>query len=48
VLISALYNNYRMFVVCFLLDNSPASEFNMPTFRKNLSVPSSYLHTYED
>jgi len=28
-------------VVCFLLGNSPASEFCMPTFRNTLSVPSS-------
>ena len=35
-------------VVCFLLGNSPASEFYMPTFRNNLSVPSSYLPAYED
>ena len=27
--------------VCFLLGNSPASEFYMPTFRNTLSVPSS-------
>jgi len=28
-------------VVCFLLGNSPVSEFYMPTFRNTLSVPSS-------
>jgi hypothetical protein len=28
-------------VICFLLDNSPASEFYIPTFRNTLSVPSS-------
>jgi hypothetical protein len=28
-------------VVCFLLGNSLASEFYMPTFRNTLSVPSS-------
>ena len=28
-------------VICFLLDNSPASEFYMPTFRNTVSVPSS-------
>jgi len=28
-------------VVCFLVGNSPASEFYMPTFRNTLSVPSS-------
>ena len=28
-------------IVCFLLGNSPASEFYMPTFRNTLSVPSS-------
>jgi len=33
-------------VVCFLLGNSPASEFYMPTFRNTLSVPSS--SAYED
>jgi len=25
--------------ICFLLGNSPASEFYMPTFRNTLSVP---------
>jgi len=34
-------NNYKEDVVCFLLGNSPASEFYMPTFRNTLSVPSS-------
>ena len=38
--------------VCFLLGNSPASEFYMPTFQNTLSVPSSwvdrYLSAYED
>jgi len=34
-------------VVCFLLDNSPTSEFYMPMFRN--TVPSSYLlPAYED
>jgi len=35
--------NFRrvMNVVCFLLGNSPAAEFYMPTFRNTLSVPSS-------
>jgi hypothetical protein len=28
-------------VVCFILGNSPASEFYMPIFRNTLSVPSS-------
>jgi hypothetical protein len=28
-------------LVCFLLGNSPASEFYMPTFRNTLSFPSS-------
>ena len=27
------------YVECFILGNSPASEFYMPTFRKTLSVP---------
>jgi len=31
----------RKFVVCFLLGNSPASEFYMPKFRNTQSVPSS-------
>jgi hypothetical protein len=30
-----------LYVVCFLLGNSPASEFYMPTFWNTLSVPSS-------
>jgi len=30
-----------MKVVCFLLGDSPASQFYMPTFRNTLSVPSS-------
>jgi len=30
-----------LFVVCFLLGNSQASEFYMPTFRETLSGPSS-------
>ena len=33
--------NMMLQVVCFLLGNSPASEFYMPTFRYTLSVPSS-------
>ena len=28
-------------ILCFLLGNSPASEFYMPTFQNTLSVPSS-------
>jgi hypothetical protein len=47
-----LISNFRRVVnaVCFLLGNSPAYEFYMPTFRNTLSVPSSYagrfhLHT---
>ena len=34
-------------VECFLLGNSPASEFSMPTFRNTLSVPSSKAGWYE-
>ena len=36
-------DNFRhvLYVVCFLVGNSPASEFYMPTFRNTLSVPSS-------
>ena len=38
-----LISNFRrvLHVVYFLLGNSPASEFYMPTFRNTLSVPSS-------
>jgi hypothetical protein len=38
-----LISNFRrvLYVVCFLLGNSPASEFYMLTFRNTLSVPSS-------
>jgi len=38
-----LISNFRrvLNVVCFLLGNSLASEFYMPTFRNNLSVSSS-------
>jgi hypothetical protein len=32
-----------IFIVCFLLGNSPASECYMPTFRNTLSVRSSFL-----
>jgi len=35
-------------VVYFLLGNSPASEFYMPTFRNTLSVPSSQAGRYEE
>jgi hypothetical protein len=40
--------NYIRIVVCFLLGNSPASEFYMPTFRNTLSVPFSYVGRYEE
>ena len=33
-------------VLCFILGNSPASEFSMPTFRNTLSVPSSKAARY--
>jgi len=38
-----LISNFRrvMNVVCFLLGDSRASEFYMPTFRNTVSVPSS-------
>jgi len=38
-----LVSNFRhvLNVVCFLLGNSPASDFYMPTFRNTLSLPSS-------
>jgi len=35
-------------VACFLLGNSPASEFYMPTFRNTLCVPSSQVGRYEE
>jgi len=35
------------FVVCFLLGNSQATEFYMPTFRNTRSVPSSEVVRYE-
>ena len=35
-------------VLCFLLGNSPASEFYIPTFRDILYFPYSYLPAYED
>ena len=40
---SFLISDFRrvMNVVCFLVGNSPASEFYMPTFRNTQSVPSS-------
>jgi hypothetical protein len=40
-------SNFRrvLYVVCFHLGNSLASEFYMPTFRNALSVPSSYAGT---
>jgi hypothetical protein len=39
----AMASNFRrvLYVVCFLLGDSPASEFYKPTFRNTLSVPSS-------
>ena len=36
------------FYVCFILGNSPPSEFYMPTFRNALSVPSSQADKYEE
>jgi hypothetical protein len=41
--IEFLISNFRRVpnVVCFLLGNSPATEFYMPTFRNTISVPSS-------
>ena len=42
---SFLISNFRLVVdvVCFLLGNSPASEFYLPTFCNTLSLPSSYV-----
>ena len=43
-----MISNFRrvLNVICFLLGNSPAAEFYMPTFRNTLSVPSSYADRY--
>ena len=38
----SLHSATAYHVVCFLLGNSPASEFYVPTFRNALSVPSSW------
>jgi len=40
-----LISSFRrvLYVVCFLLGNSPASGVYMPTFRNTLSVPSTCL-----
>jgi gamma-glutamylcysteine synthetase len=42
-------SNFRrvLYVVCFLLGNTPTSEFYMPTFRNTLSVPSSHADRNE-
>jgi len=37
----AVNKEKALFVVCFLLGDSPAAEFYIPTFRNTLSVPSS-------
>ena len=37
-----------LFVVYFLLGNSPASEFYVPAFQNTLSVPSSQAGRYEE
>jgi len=43
-----LISNFRrvLYVVCFILGNSPASEFYMPTFRN--TVCSIFVLAYED
>ena len=43
-------SNFRLVlnVACFLLGDSPASEFYIPTFRITVPVPSSYLPACED
>jgi len=44
LLLSYLASNFRRVrFYFFLLDYFPASEFNMPTFRNTMSVPSSYV-----
>ena len=47
-MIMFLISNFRrvLYVVYFLLGNSPASEFYMPTFRNTLSVQSSKAGRY--
>ena len=46
----ALISNFHrvLNVECFLLGNSGRSELYIPTFRNILSVPSSYIPSYED
>jgi hypothetical protein len=47
ILILLILNLRRVLnVVCFLLGNSPASEFYMPTFRNTLSILSSQAGSY--
>ena len=41
VCVCAVCTEILVSVLCFLLGNSPASEFYMPTFRNAVSVPSS-------
>ena len=45
-----LISNFRrvLNIVCFLLSNSPACVFYMPTFRNTMSVPSSQSGRYEE
>jgi len=49
---SASVLSYNYIVVCFLLGNSPASEFYTPTFRNTLfhlhRQVGVHLHVYED
>ena len=42
-----LLNSYGRNSICFLLRNSSASEFFMPTFQNTLSVPSSQAGRYD-
>ena len=41
-----LLSGYNVILVCFLLGNSPASQFHMPTFRN--TVPSSEAGRYDE
>jgi len=48
ILLYSWFQNFRRVLnaVCFLLVNSPASEFYMPTFRNTLFHPQSRVPTY--
>jgi hypothetical protein len=45
---AAFSPNSKMVIICFLLGDTPASKFYMPTFRSILSVPSSWAGRCEE